>query len=350
MSVSISDFGQTRNNEKASLYTITNSKGMRACVTDFGAILVSLYVPDRDGRYDDVVLGFSNVCDYEFNPSFFGSTIGRYANRIAGAKFTLNGVTYKLERNNGKNNLHSDFRYCFNKKMFKGEAVADNSVRFSISSPDGDQGFPGNVEATVTYTVTEDNGLDIEYTAVSDADTVYNITNHSYFNLGGHASGKAMDMKLQLNASKYTPTDAGSIPTGEIAKVKGTPFDFTKLTTIGDRIDNDDMQLKFGHGYDHNFALDKKSGEYAQIATLKDEKTGRVMKTYTDLPGVQFYAGNFIKKQKGKDGVVYGRRHAVCLETQYFPDAVNQPKFEKPLLKKGDKFYSKTRYEFSVEK
>lgn len=349
MSVVIADFGKSKK-KSVYLYTITNSNNMSASVTDFGANLVSLCVPDRNGKLDDIVLGFDRAKEYEKNPSFFGSTIGRNANRIGGAKFTLNGCTYNLEVNDGPNNLHSSFKGGYNKRVYKAEIIAGNAVKFTLESPDMDQGYPGNLTLSVTYTLTEDNALEIEYNAECDKDTVLNVTNHSYFNLSGHASGSAMHHKLMLNASHFTPTVPGSIPTGEIAPVAGTPFDFTQLTTIGDRIGEDNLQLKLGKGYDHNFALDKEAREYAQIAVLEDPKSGRVMKTYTDLPGVQFYAGNCIAKQKGKGGAVYDRRHAVCLETQFFPDAINRPEFVSPVLKKGDKFYSKTRYEFSINK
>lgn len=349
MSVVVTDFGKIKK-QRVFLYTITNQNNLCVSITDFGANIVSLMVPDRNGKLDDIVLGFDNVKGYMKNPSFFGSTIGRNANRIGGAKFSINGSAYSLEVNDGPNNLHSSFAKSYNKRMYKAEIVAGNSVKFSLESPDGDQGFPGNLSMSVTFTLTDDNGLELEYAAVSDKDTVFNITNHSYFNLSGHASGSAMHHKLMLNASHFTPTVPGSIPTGEIAPVAGTPFDFTQLTTIGDRIGEDNLQLKLGKGYDHNFALDKEAREYAQIAVLEDPKSGRVMKTYTDLPGVQFYAGNCIAKQKGKGGAVYDRRHAVCLETQFFPDAINRPEFVSPVLKKGDKFYSKTRYEFSINK
>lgn len=347
MSVSARSFGSTAKGEEATLYRIENAHGMVAEVTNFGANLVSLYVADREGRFDDIVLGFDDVKGYEFNPSFFGSTIGRSANRIAKATFTLNGVTYTLEKNDGENNLHSHFNDCFNKQLFKADIVEDNAVKFSIFSPDGDQGFPGNVNASVIYRVTESDALELEYEATTDADTVYNVTNHSYFNLSGHASGSAMDHKLWLNARNYTPTFPGSIPTGEIATVAGTPFDFTQTTRIGDRIDDDNEQLGLAGGYDHNFVLDLSGNGLTQIAVLSDEKSGRKMSVYTDLPGVQFYAGNFIATQTGKGGVTYSKRCGVCLETQYFPNAINTPGFASPVLKKGDTFHSVTRYKFS---
>ncbi len=348
MAIKTEVFGKTSKGETVTLYRISNAAGMTAGIIDFGANVVSLLVPDKDGKFDDVVLGFDDVKGYAYNPSFFGSTIGRNANRIAGARFTLNGVTYNLEKSDGENNLHSNFDNCFNKKMFKAAVnEPDNSVKFTVFSPDGDQGFPGNLTASVTYRVTDSNALEIEYEATTDADTVFNITNHSYFNLAGHASGSAMDHKLWLNATHYTPTLPGSIPTGEIATVAGTPMDFTQPTRIGDRIDNDNEQLKLAGGYDHNWVVDTTGTKPEKIAILSEDTTGRKMSVYTDLPGVQFYAGNFIATQTGKGGVTYGKRCAVCLETQFFPNAVNEPNFKAPILKAGETFKTVTKYKFS---
>ena len=354
MSVTTRSFGRTGRGEEATLYRIENAHGLAAEITDFGANLVSLLVPDRNGHVDDIVLGFDDVSGYTFNPSFFGSTIGRSANRIADARFTLNGVTYELEKNDGVNNLHSHFDDCFNKKLFKAEYDPDGcAVRFSVFSPDGDQGFPGNVTFAVTYSLSNEGGLVLDYEAVTDADTIMNVTNHSYFNLSGHASGSAMDHRLMLNAAHYTPTFPGSIPTGEIAEVKGTPFDFTQFRRIGDRIDESCEQLALAGGYDHNFVIDAAgsadSSAMRQIAILADEQSGRMMQVYSDLPGVQFYAGNFIATQAGKGGVTYAKRCGVCLETQYFPNAINTSGWAKPVLKPGETFRSTTEYRFSVE-
>ena len=351
MSITTESFGVTNRGEKVTLYKISNSKGMIAEVIDLGAVLRSLFVPDRNGKVDDVVLGFDDVASYQNNPCFFGSTIGRNANRIADAKFYLNGDLYTLAKNdNDHNNLHSDFDTCFNKKMWKGEVLEDeNAVKLTLLSPDMDQGFPGNLTATVIYRVTDNNGLEIEYFAKSDKDTVYNPTNHSYFNLSGHDSGSAMGHKLWLNATKYTPADNESIPYGDIVTVAGTPFDFTTAMVIGERINDDNEQLRFGKGYDHNFALDIKKGKLEQAAILSDEKSGRRMSVYTDLPGVQFYAGNFISDQEGKGGAKYSRRCGVCLETQFFPNAINEKNFDSPVLKAGEEFHSVTKYVFSIE-
>ncbi|MCR4720879.1 MAG: galactose mutarotase [Lachnospiraceae bacterium] len=348
MSVSISEFGSLKDGSKASLYTITNKNGLTAEITDFGANLVRLFVPDRNGKSDDVVLGFDDVLGYSDNPSYFGSTIGRNANRIADSKFTLNGETFELEVNDGPNNLHSSFDNGYNKRFFKAQIKGEDSVCFSLSSADKDQGFPGNLEMSVTYTLTDDNELVLTYNGRSDKDTVFNPTNHSYFNLSGHASGSAMHCKLQLNSVELTKVRDGSIPTGEFLKLAGTPFDFSELTTIADRIDNNDDQLEIGGGYDINYVVDKKVGEYGFTALLVDEKSGRSVTVYTDLPGVQFYAGNFIKTQKGKQGVTYKKRDAVCLETQFYPDAVNHPEFPQPILKAGEEFKSVTTYKFGT--
>lgn len=340
-------FGHTSHGEEVSLFRLENASGVAAEVIDFGAILVSLYVPDKNGKAEDIVLGFDTVAEYEINPSFFGSTIGRNANRIADARFTLNGVTYELARNDGPNNLHSEFNTCFNKKMFKAEILeADNAVKMTVFSPDGDQGFPGNMTASVTYRLTDAGELEIRYEAECDADTVYNPTNHSYFNLAGHASGSAMGHKLKLNAGHYTPTVPGSIPTGEIAPVAGTPFDFTQTHVIGERIDADNAQLAMAGGYDHNFVIDREGAGLVETAVLSEENSGRHMTVYTDLPGVQFYAGNFIAPQNGKGGVKYGKRCGVCLETQFFPNAINDPGFASPILRKGERFVSVTKYVF----
>lgn len=349
MGVKTYSFGKTDKGEKVTVYRLENSKGMSAEIIDFGAILKSLFVPDKNGNVLDVVLGFDDIKSYQNNPSFFGSTIGRNANRIAGASFKIDGKEYKLKKNDNKhNNLHSDFKKCFNKKMFKAEVLkGENAVKLTLLSPDSDQGFPGNLNATVIYRLTEENALEIEYFAVSDQDTVYNPTNHSYFNLSGHASGSAMGHKLMINAKKFTPADNESIPIGKMVTVKGTPFDFTKERVIGERIDEDDEQLKFGKGYDHNFCLNVTDDKPFLAAVLSDDKTGRKMSVYTDLPGVQFYAGNCIKKQIGKGGFTYKKRYGVCLETQYFPNAINEKNFTSPLLKAGEEFHSITRYVFS---
>lgn len=349
MSITTRSFGKTAAGDDVTLFRIENSKGMAAEVIDFGANLVSLYVADRNGEFKDIVLGYDSVEGYEKNPCFFGSVIGRNANRISNAAFKINGVEYLLDKNENGNNLHSSFNNGFHKRMFKTETGSDGcSVKFSIFSPDGDEGFPGNLNASVTYRVNEDNELELIYEGVSDADTILNMTNHSYFNLDGHDAGEAVGQKLWLNSKEYTPAAPDCIPTGEIVKVAGTPFDFTTPHVIGERIDNDDPQLKIGGGYDHNFMLDITGGTVEKVAELASEKSGRKMTVYTDLPAVQFYAGNAITPHNGKGGAFYSRRNGVCLETQFVPDAINKPVFKSPVLKAGDNFRSITKYGFGI--
>ena len=326
--------------------TIANSKGMRAEVCTLGATLVSLFFKDKNGVEKDLVLGYDNPADYLNHTTYFGATVGRNGNRIKNGKFTLNGTEYLLEKNDGENNLHSGSKgLCY--KEWEVEKETENSVTLSSVSKDLEQGFPGTMTAKVTYAIGEDNALSIDYEAVSDKDTVANFTNHSYFNLGGHDSGTMVNQKLKLYSSKFTPVDGTLIPTGELRDVKGTPMDFTEFKAIGKEIDAEDEQLKFGGGYDHNFIVDGKG--YRLMAEAVSEDTGIHMKAYTDAPAVQFYAGNFIKKQVGKGGCAYDDRHGFCLESQYCPDAVNNPAFESPILKAGETYRTRTVYQFSIE-
>ncbi len=329
------------------VFELKNSNGMRALITDRGANLMELDVPDKNGKIENVVMGFENPDDYLVNTSFFGATVGRSANRIAGAGFTIDGKEYKLPVNDGKNNLHSDFEKGFHKQHW--DAVYDkdkNNVQFSYNSPDGENGFPGNLKITVTYTLTEDNGLEIHYQGISDKKTLINCTNHSYFNLSGDLSTSIHDHRLRLYASHYTPIVAGAIPTGEIASVAGTDFDFTDYHTVGERIDNDCVQLKLVGGYDHNFALDHKTGSFDKAADVICDRSGRHMEVWTDLPGIQFYAGNSISPVKGIGGITYGSRQALALETQYFPNSVNQDGFESPIFDTGVRYDTRTMYKF----
>ncbi|MCI8874923.1 MAG: galactose mutarotase [Lachnospiraceae bacterium] len=325
---------------------IANSKGMRAEVCTLGATLVSLFFKDKNGVEKDLVLGYDNPADYLNHTTYFGATVGRNGNRIKNGKFTLNGTEYLLEKNDGENNLHSGSKgLCY--KEWEVEKETENSVTLSSVSKDLEQGFPGTMTAKVTYAIGEDNALSIDYEAVSDKDTVANFTNHSYFNLGGHDSGTMVNQKLKLYSSKFTPVDGTLIPTGELRDVKGTPMDFTEFKAIGKEIDAEDEQLKFGGGYDHNFIVDGKG--YRLMAEAVSEDTGIHMKAYTDAPAVQFYAGNFIKKQVGKGGCAYDDRHGFCLESQYCPDAVNNPAFESPILKAGETYRTRTVYQFSID-
>ncbi len=346
MSISKRSFGVTKDGKETFLYTISNEKGMEAAVTDFGAILVQLIVPDAKGGKRDVVLGFDSVTEYEGNDCFFGSTIGRNANRIGGAAFDLDGVTYHLAANENGNNLHTEFDHGFHKVIWHAEVLeAENAVKFTYRSPDGENGFPGNLDMSVTYTLQEDNAIRIDYDGVSDKKTVINVTNHSYFNLGGHDSGSICDERIRIDADGFTEILPGAIPTGKILPVEGTPMDLRSLKRVGDEVDADFEQLTLVQGYDHNWVL-KNHGKLEQIAQVEDDRSGITMEVYTDLPGVQFYAGNCITPQKGKDGVSYDKRHALCLETQYFPNSVNIPAFEQPVFDAGEHCKTTTIYKF----
>ena len=343
MSVEVSQFGRTQLGKDIKLYTIKNGKGMEAAVTNIGACLVNLLVPDKEGNVKDVILGFEAGEDYLVNGSFFGATVGRSANRIANAKFSIDGKEYKLAVNDNYNNLHSDFYKGMHKVLWNAE-TGDDHVKFSYSSPDMENGFPGNFEISVTYTLTKDNELVISYEGVSDKKTLINMTNHTYFNLAGHDSGSIEKTKLMIKASHYTPVVAGAIPTGEIAPVAGTVMDFTKPKTIGEDIGACFEQLLLVKGYDHNYVVDNYNGSSQLIATA--EADGRRMEVYSDLPGVQFYAGNCIAPQEGKDGAHYRERTGFCLETQYFPNSANDPAFEHPIFDAGQKYETTTIYKF----
>jgi len=348
MSIHKKEFGITKDGKIATLYTIQNANGMEASVLDFGAILVRLVVPNGNGIKQDLVLGYDHLKDYEKNSCFFGATLGRNANRIGGAFFEIDGVRYQLTANENGNNLHTDFEQGFHKKMWKAEPnEAENSVKFSYESPDMETGFPGTVHISVTYTLLEENGIQITYDGISDKKTILNLTNHSYFNLAGHDAGSIYNEKLTINASSFLEILPGAIPSGRILPVAGTPMDFRTAKRIGDEIDNQWEQLTLVQGYDHNWVLDTKFGELQKIAQVEDEKAGRIMEVYTDLPGVQFYAGNFITPQMGKDGAYYRRRYAFCLETQYFPNSVHIPEFRKPIFDAGQQYHTTTIYKFA---
>lgn len=346
MSVIASDFGTYPDGRAIKLYTISNGKGMQASVTNIGAALVKLITPDKNGVLADVALGFGDGADYRNNDSFFGVVIGPNANRTANAAFELDGVTYKLDVNDGVNNLHSHKEKGWHKQLWAAE-TGDNSVTFSLEDTDGNLGFPGNKKISVTYSLDEENGLRLHYHAVSDKRTIFNPTNHSYFNLEGHNSGSMEEHELWLAASHYTPADAGSIPYGEFAPVAGTPMDFTAFKKIGKEIGADFEQLQFAGGYDHNWVIDGWDGTLRHAATVKAPVSGRSMEVYTTLPGVQFYAGNFITEQAGKDGAFYKPRMGLCLETQYFPDSANKPQFSDTVFGEGREYDSVTVYKFA---
>jgi aldose 1-epimerase len=345
MKVSEVKFGQTKTGEDIVLYTIENGKGMKASVMNYGAILVDLWVPDKEGNTVDVVLGFDKPEDYYGNPSFYGSLIGPCGNRIADAAFEIDGVTYQLDVNDGKNNLHSHIDLGYHKRIWDAEVLSDG-VAFTLEDADGSMGFPGNKSFKVTYTLDDDNALTLTYDAASDKKTIINPTNHTYFNLDGHKSGKILGHKLRLAASRYTPVVEGAIPTGELAPVMGTPMDFTAAKEIGLEIDADMEQLKLVQGYDHNWVIDDYDGTLRHIATLEGASGGRKMEVYTDLPGVQFYAGNCITPQPGKDGASYDVRSGLCLETQFFPDSIHQPTFPSSVFGDGKAYHSQTIYKF----
>lgn len=340
-------FGTTTDGKEIYLYSLENKNGMKAQVINYGAILVNLFIPDKNNKLEDVVLGYDKLEDYYINGSNFGATIGPNANRIADASFVLEGVTYKLDINDGANNLHSHADLGYHKKVWEA-TEGENSISFKLEAPDGEMGFPGNKIITVTYTLSDDNELAIHYHGTSDKNTIINMTNHTYFNLAGHGAGEISDHILTLNAGSYTPVVAGAIPTGEIAAVAGTPMDFTNPRRIGDDIDADFEQLKLTSGYDHNWVLDGEEGTLRHIATVEEPGTGRIMKTYTDLPGVQFYAGNCIARETGKGNVIYDKRYGLCLETQYYPDTANRPSFPSAVFGPDRAYDTTTIYKFEV--
>lgn len=340
----ICEFGTTSKGE-ASLYRINNQNGCEIAVTDFGATLVQLIVPDKDGRKRDVVLGYDSAEVYEKRGASFGATVGRVANRIGKAEFELNGKVYKLTANDNQNSLHGG-RDFYNKRLWKVAEEKDNRVTFTLHSENMDQGYPGNVDIFVTYELTDDNELKIHYHAVTDADTLINLTNHSYFNLSGHDSGNVLDQEVQILADAFTKADKESIPTGEITLVKGTPMDFNEYKPIGREIEKNYEALVFGCGYDHNWVLN--GNGMRKVAGMRSEKTGIQMEVFTDLPGMQLYTGNFIVDEPGKDGVEYHKRDAVCFETQYFPDAIHKEHFDGPVVRKEEEYDTTTIYKFSL--
>ncbi|MEO8051017.1 MAG: aldose epimerase family protein [Acidobacteriota bacterium] len=340
-----SDFGKTREGAPVRLYTLTNAKGLVATITNYGGRIVSLKVPDKTGAMGDVVAGFDSLDGYLNQNPYFGALIGRYANRIGHAQFKLDGVLYRLPKNNGDNSLHGGPR-GFDKVVWTAREMPDGGLELSYLSKDGEEGYPGNLKATVRYHLTDANEVRIEYSATTDKDTVVNLSNHTYFNLKGE--GDILGHLLTLNADRFTPVDAGLIPTGELKAVAGTPFDFRKATAVGARIGQNDEQLKFGKGYDLNWVLNKRGAELSLAARVEEPTSGRVMEVWTTQPGVQFYTGNNLDGTiKGK-GRVYAARSALCLETQHFPDSPNKPTFPSTELKPGAEFKSTTIYRFSI--
>jgi aldose 1-epimerase len=348
--VSSGDFGKMPDGTAVQIFTLVNDHGLEARICTYGGAVVSVKTPDRTGKMDDIVLGFDSLQGY-LTPGmpYFGALIGRYGNRIGHAKFTLDGKEYKLPANDGANTLHGGTK-GFDKVVWTPRQLPDGGLELTYVSKDGDQGFPGTLKATVVYHLTAANELKIEYSATTDKDTVVNLTNHSYWNLKGAGNGTILDHLLTLKASKFTPVDAGLIPTGELKPVAGTPFDFTKATVIGSRIEQNDPQLKLGKGYDHNFVLDRAGSGLSLAARVEEPTTGRVMEVETTEPAVQFYTGNFLDGTlKGKGGHVYPLRAALCLETQHYPDSPNKPSFPTTELKPGQTYKTTTVYRFSAK-
>ena len=342
-------FGKTPDGTSVDIYTL-KSGATEARIITYGGIVQSLKVPDKNGKSADVVLGFDSIDGYaggpKPNPPFFGALIGRYGNRIAGGKFTLDSKAYEIPKIEPTNALHGGVK-GFDKVVWKGKEIP-HGVELTYVSPDGDQGFPGKLTTIVRYTLVGKE-LKIDYSATSDKDTVVNLTNHSYFNLAGQGNGDILKHEVKINASRYTPVNDNLIPTGELASVEGTPFDFRKPTGVGARIDSENDQLKKGHGYDHNWVLDGEGKKMAEAAEVYEPSTGRVLQVLTDQPGVQFYTGNFLDGSiTGKDGKVYGHRFGLCLETQHFPDSPNQPKFPSTELKAGQRYHTVTVFKFSA--
>ncbi len=332
-----------------SLYTLKNKNGLIAQVTNYGAIIVSIHAPDRDGNLSDVVQGYDTIREYiDGNGPYMGAVCGRCANRIANGKFSLLGKEYTLAVNNGPNHLHGGIT-GFSRVVWDVVKKTDSSVKMEYVSPDGEEGYPGKVKLSVTYTLTNDNELRLDYNATTDKSTVVNLASHSYFNLAGEGSGSIYDQELMINGSFFTPTDETNIPTGEIWNVKGTPMDFTSPKKFGADIDKNDIQLKYGAGYDHNWVLRHRTGTLGLAAVAHDPESGRVMEVFTTQPGVQLYTANWMDNEKGKGGKRYQRRWAFCLETQHFADAINKPHFPSTILNPGEEYKHSCVYKFSVK-
>lgn len=339
------------NGQPVYLYTLTNANGAQMKVTNYGARVTSLIIPNKNENMVDVVLGFDNLQAYLDNHTYFGAIVGRYGNRIKDGKFTLDGVEHTLGRNNIDNHLHGGFK-GFDQRVWNAEAVKTNegvSVRLNYLSKDGEEGYPGNLDVTVTYTLTDDNEFIFDIEATTDEPTIVNLTNHNYYNLAG-AKTDAMSHLLMIDADKFTPIHDEWIPTGELRSVEGTPMDFTQPTPVGERINEDYQQLENGHGYDHNYVLNSGGGQMALAGTVYEPMTGILMKVYTDQPGVQFYSGNFLDGSLvGKNGIIYEHRYAICLETQHFPDSPNHPNFPTAVLRPGQGYKTSTVFEFTTQ-
>jgi aldose 1-epimerase len=349
-SVARASYGRTPEGAAVDVYTLTNANGLEVRAITYGAYIVSLRTPDRQGKLDDVVLGFDSLAGYLGSGSHMGSVVGRYGNRIANARFTLDGRTYALAANDGANHLHGGVK-GFDRHVWSAEEVRrgdDVGVAFTFVSPDGDEGYPGRLKTTVTYTLTPKNELVVDYVATTDKATLVNLTQHSYFNLAGQQTGDILDHELTLHADRYTPVAAGLIPTGAIAPLDGTPLDFRQPTRIGARIDQEHEQLKLGRGYDHNYVVTRAGPGLVPAARVVEPKSGRVMEVLTTEPGIQLYTGNWLGTETGKGGRVYPKRSGFCLETQHYPDSPNRPEFPSTVVRPGETYSSKTVFAFSV--
>lgn len=345
-----SDFQSSLNGDSIDLFVLSNANGVEVSITNYGGRIVSVMVPDRDGNMKDVVLGYDNIDDYRATDNNFGATIGRYGNRIAHGKITVEGVEYQLPQNNFGHTLHGGPE-GFDKKVFKANQIDDQTLELTYLSEDGEAGFPGNLSVKVTMILTNDNAIDIQYEAETDKETIVNLTNHSYFNLSGDANKTILNDVLTINADQFTPVDDTFMTTGEILTVEGTPMDFRNSNVIGERIDNYEYeQLKFGDGYDHNWVLNT-GGDISQLAaSVYSQETGILLEVYTTEPGLQVYTGNFLDGTNvGKYGAVYNKRNAICLETQKYPDSPNKSNWPSPYLKPGETYTSRCIYKFSVE-
>lgn len=346
-------FGQLPGGEQVTRYTFRNARGMELSVMDYGATILSVKLPDSSGKLTDVVLGFDTLEGYLGTQPYMGAVVGRYANRIAKGKFTLDGKTYTLAINNGPNALHGGLK-GFDKKLWTAKSVSADgqpAVEMAYTSPAGEEGYPGTLNGTVTYSLTNDNEVKLHYTATTDAPTVVNLTNHAYFNLAGAGKGTVLDHIVTLNADRFTPVDSSLIPTGELLAVDGTPFDFRVPASIGARIgDLENEQIRFGGGYDHNFVLNGTAGQLSFAARVKEPVSGRLLQVFTDQPGLQFYTGNFLDGSvTGKGGLRYEKRFGFCMETQHFPDSPNHPEFPSVVLNPGETFHSTTVYRFLTD-
>lgn len=347
MSVTRKNYGIIKDGGEAFLFTILNSKGTSASVTNYGAVLVNLLIKSKEGEIRDVVLGYDTLEGYMDNHPMFGATVGRNANRISNAEFALDGEVYHLVKNRGCHNIHSDKEIGFHKVLWNYEITGENSVKLSYTSVDGEQGFPGKLDVSITYQLTEGDGLIISYHAVSDKRTLVNITNHSYFNLAGHESGSIMDTEVMIQVDAYTPVDGDIIPTGEICPVRGTPMDFNKHKRLDHAMEADYNQLKLTGGFDHNFVIRNPHTGVRKMAEAVNHITGIRMEVYSDLPGMQFYTGNSLKESLGKEGIIYSKGSGFCMEPQYFPNSINTEGFEVPIINENEEYKSTTIYQFS---